>query len=71
MELITLDVKEFCHECPSFHPEVTRLYGDDKLICQTITCNRKEECENLENIVRAMLNLKEQLKEKENASSDS
>lgn len=57
--MIRLEVKDICHNCPNFEPEVDKLtlYGDDQVIVNEtiIFCGNRELC----NHIREYLNKKE------------
>lgn len=42
--MITLDVKEYCHDCSEFHPEVITFYGDSKAVVKDVVCTNRERC---------------------------
>ena len=45
--MISLDIENYCHNCPKFEPECQKLYADNS-ICETIIqCTNKGLCMNL------------------------
>lgn len=59
--MIELNVKEYCHKCPKFNPELVRYYGDAEIIIQQIVCSEHDVCDKIEEYIR-----KELKKEKRN-----
>lgn len=57
--MISLDVENYCHECPKFEPECTKFYyGVDN--CTTlISCESKGVCANLKQYIEQQLARKE------------
>lgn len=45
--MISLDIENYCHNCPKFEPECEKLYADNS-VCETIIqCTNKGLCMNL------------------------
>ena len=45
--MISLDIEKYCHECPKFEPECTKLYYDGGKCTTLISCENKGVCENI------------------------
>lgn len=43
--MIKLDVREFCHYCPDFEPEVDKVYDyGDHPVAQIVSCENRNRC---------------------------
>ena len=61
--MITLAVSDYCHNCPSFDPELETLYcvDDNGTNVHYVKCSRALECQQIR------LHIERQFKEKHNA----
>ncbi|RHV56783.1 hypothetical protein DXB19_13110 [Lachnospiraceae bacterium OM02-26] len=51
MHMITLEIKDYCQECPEFDPEIRviekRYIGEKSKFDTTVQCRCAEKCERL------------------------
>lgn len=47
--MISLNVENYCHNCPDFEPKVDKMYGDMKVYEQIVSCVNKERCKHIYN----------------------
>lgn len=45
--MIEIFVEDYCHECEDFEPTVNRIYSDDQILAQDITCINRDRCERM------------------------
>lgn len=60
--MISLDVENYCHECPKFEPECANFYYGDGKCTTLISCENKGVCANIK------LYIEQQMAKKENKS---
>ena len=57
--MISLDISDYCHECPKFEPECTNLYYDGGKCTTLISCKNKGVCANLKLYIEQQIVRKE------------
>lgn len=45
--MIELFVEDYCQKCEDFEPTVNRIYSDDHILAQDITCVHRDRCERI------------------------
>lgn len=45
--MLSLDVADYCQECPKFEPECTKFYYGDGNCTTLISCEKKGMCANI------------------------
>ena len=53
LEMIQLNIKEYCHECPMFEPKMT-TYQHATGSLKVITCDNTRMCSNLKNYLESV-----------------
>ena len=57
--MISLDVENYCQNCPDFEPRCAKIYSDNICIDTLVRCERKEICANLKTYLEQQTNKKE------------
>lgn len=57
--MISLDIQDYCHDCPKFEPECTKLYYGDGNCTTLISCENKGVCANIKLYIEQQLARKE------------
>ena len=60
--MIELNVAEYCHECPEFDAEVTRVYADNKVVRMVVSCAHWRMCREIHRTVKERLEKEERIK---------
>lgn len=45
--MIKVFVEKYCHHCPEFSPEISKLYANDRPVAQHIYCAHTDKCANI------------------------
>ena len=62
--MIITEFEDYCSECSNLGPTVTRMYGDNQVIQQIISCTYSEHCRELAEYMKKKFS---QTEENENA----
>lgn len=57
--MISLDVENYCQNCPDFKPRCTRIYADNVCIDTLVQCERKDVCSNIKTYIEQQMARKE------------
>lgn len=56
--MISLDTKEYCHDCPNFEPEVQTVYYDNS-VQHIIRCSNMAHCQAIEQHLKKSIKTEE------------
>lgn len=66
---ITLEVKEYCQECPYFEATSSKIYTDNEILRTYVICEHRQFCDNIHNYLLDIM-LQKRLEEKENGKEE-
>lgn len=53
--MITLDIKDYCHDCPMLDPGTDKIYADGKVMINKIYCSNERLCEHIADHLKSHL----------------
>ena len=57
--MISLDVENYCHDCPDFDPICDKLYAGNAPYLTLVSCENKDRCKNLKKYIEQQITRKE------------